>query len=73
MLQALLISPTTIATNPVPRMTKIHCPNCGSSAERYHLEADQLTRTQCATCDYLMITCTRTGAVVEAYAPGYAR
>ncbi|TAE54161.1 MAG: replication restart DNA helicase PriA, partial [Nostocales cyanobacterium] len=32
------------------------------------------TRTQCSTCDYLMINCTRTGRVVEAYAPGiYAR
>jgi predicted RNA-binding Zn-ribbon protein involved in translation (DUF1610 family) len=49
---------------------KIRCPNCGSHAERYHLPSDQLTRTQCPSCDYLMITCSRTGRVIEAYAPG---
>lgn len=53
---------------------KIHCPNCGSAAERHYVTDRQLTRTQCSTCDYLMINCTRTGRVVEAYAPGiYAR
>jgi uncharacterized paraquat-inducible protein A len=46
------------------------CPNCGSPAERHHLEQEQLTRTQCPRCDYLMITCTQTGRVIEAYAPG---
>jgi predicted RNA-binding Zn-ribbon protein involved in translation (DUF1610 family) len=49
---------------------KICCPNCGSQAERYYISDSQLTRTQCPTCDYLMITCTRTGKVIEAYAPG---
>lgn len=49
---------------------KIRCPNCGSEGERYYLPDSQLTRTQCAACDYLMITCTRTGKVIEAYAPG---
>ena len=48
----------------------IRCPNCGSPAERHHVLESQLTRTQCPTCDYLMITCTRTGKVIEAYAPG---
>jgi protein-tyrosine-phosphatase len=48
------------------------CPNCGSPAERYHLASRQITRTQCPTCDYLMIMCTRTGKVIEAYAPGIA-
>ncbi|NES99821.1 MAG: replication restart DNA helicase PriA [Sphaerospermopsis sp. SIO1G2] len=53
---------------------KIHCPNCGSKAERHYITDRQLTRTQCSHCDYLMINCTRTGRVVEAYAPGiYAR
>jgi hypothetical protein len=52
----------------------VRCPNCGSHAERHHLADDHLTRTQCQTCDYLMITCTLTGKVIEAYAPGiYAR
>jgi hypothetical protein len=49
---------------------KIRCPNCGSEGERHYLPDSQLTRTQCAACDYLMITCTRTGKVIEAYAPG---
>ena len=48
----------------------IRCPNCGRPAERHHLSDVQLTRTQCPTCDYLMVTCARTGKVVEAYAPG---
>lgn len=46
----------------------IHCPNCGSHAERYH--SPTLIKTQCHTCDYLMITCSETGKVFEAYAPG---
>ncbi len=52
----------------------VRCPNCGSHAERHYLERDQLTRTQCPTCDYLMVMCSETGKVIEAYAPGiYAR
>lgn len=49
---------------------KIRCPNCGSEGERHHLLSSQLTRTQCSSCDYLMVMCSRTGRVVEAYAPG---
>ncbi|MDM9381237.1 replication restart DNA helicase PriA [Chlorogloeopsis sp. ULAP01] len=52
----------------------IYCPNCGSKGERYYIFDRQLTRTQCQSCDYLMVCCTRTGKVIEAYAPGiYAR
>ena len=51
-------------------LQKIHCPNCGSKAERNFIPDSQITRTQCPTCDYLMINCTRTGRVIEAYAPG---
>jgi ssDNA-binding Zn-finger/Zn-ribbon topoisomerase 1 len=52
----------------------VRCPNCGSHAERHPLESNQLIRTQCPSCDYLMITCSKTGKVIEAYAPGiYAR
>lgn len=50
----------------------IHCPNCGRSAERHYLNDQQLTRTQCSGCDYLMIVCQKTGKVIEAYAPGIA-
>ncbi|WP_228014358.1 replication restart DNA helicase PriA [Fortiea sp. LEGE XX443] len=49
---------------------KIYCPNCGKTAERYYILDSELTRTQCSSCDYLMISCTRTGKVIEAYAPG---
>nr|WP_242059902.1 replication restart DNA helicase PriA [Oscillatoria sp. FACHB-1407] len=48
----------------------IYCPNCGSSAERHYLSARAMVRTQCPSCDYLLITCSHTGNVVEAYAPG---
>lgn len=46
----------------------IHCPNCGSFAERFY--RIEITQTQCHSCDYLMITCSQTGRVLEAYAPG---
>ena len=48
----------------------IRCPNCGSHAERNYLVSNRQTRTECPVCDYLMITCSLTGKVVEAYAPG---
>jgi endogenous inhibitor of DNA gyrase (YacG/DUF329 family) len=48
----------------------IRCPNCGSPAERQYLLLIEQTQTQCPTCDYFMLTCSRTGNVVEAYAPG---
>jgi predicted RNA-binding Zn-ribbon protein involved in translation (DUF1610 family) len=52
----------------IPKKHQIRCPNCGAHAERkYH---NQLTHTECPACDYLMITRTATGEVVEAYAPG---
>ncbi len=46
------------------------CPNCGSPAERHVILDRDLTRTQCATCDYLLIACQKTGRVIESYAPG---
>lgn len=49
---------------------KIRCPNCGNEGERHHLLSSQVTRTQCPSCDYLMVMCSRTGRVIEAYAPG---
>ncbi len=48
----------------------VRCPNCGSLAERHWLQEHELTRTQCEVCDYLLVTCDRTGRVIEAYAPG---
>ncbi|MDF5726004.1 MAG: replication restart DNA helicase PriA [Rhizonema sp. PD37] len=49
---------------------KIRCPNCGSHGERHYNSHNYVTRTQCPICDYLMVSCRRTGRVIEAYAPG---
>ena len=51
---------------------RVHCPTCGSSAERYHLADSKRIRTQCARCDYLMVSCAKTGRVIEAYAPSFS-
>ncbi|MEL7475828.1 MAG: hypothetical protein AAGJ55_06310 [Cyanobacteria bacterium J06555_12] len=57
----------------------IHCPNCGQAAIRIygldrhsgcHCPDNLLTRTECPVCDYVLSTCTLSGSVVEAYAPG---
>ena len=58
----------------------VRCPNCGSLAERHYFTGDraahqkcpgqQLIQTECQTCDYLMVTCSVNGTVIEAYAPG---
>ncbi|NJO41221.1 MAG: replication restart DNA helicase PriA [Cyanobacteria bacterium CRU_2_1] len=48
----------------------IRCPNCGSPATRHHSSSRQLISTECPTCDYLMILCSSTSKVIEAYAPG---
>ncbi len=60
----------TLKNFPMQIAQKIRCPNCGSEGERYYNSQNQLTRTQCPICDYLMVSCTRTGKVIEAYAPG---
>jgi ribosomal protein L37AE/L43A len=54
----------------IPVIQKIRCPNCGSEGERHYIVHSQLSRTQCPVCDYLMVSCMRTGKVIEAYAPG---
>ena len=60
--QNFIAKPTTIQ--------RVHCPTCGSYAERiYHKDA---VRTQCSKCDYLMAICVKTGRVVEAYAPSFS-
>ena len=48
----------------------IYCPNCGDRAERYNCSESNITRTSCSHCDYLMVQCSRTGKLIEAYAPG---
>lgn len=51
---------------------KICCPNCGDRADRDYLTNQQEIRTSCPSCDYLMVKCSQTGKVIEAYAPGIA-
>jgi len=48
----------------------VRCPNCGAPAQRHLLPLLAQSRTECHRCDYLLVTCTRTGKVVEAHAPG---
>lgn len=58
----------------------VHCPNCGSLAERRFFDSDspvcqacpdhQVAQTECPVCDYLMVMCWSNGNVLEAYAPG---
>ena len=48
----------------------IRCSNCGAIAERHHLSYLAQVKTQCDQCDYLLIVCTRSGHVLESYAPG---
>ncbi|MGD1852246.1 MAG: hypothetical protein ACFCBU_17220 [Cyanophyceae cyanobacterium] len=48
----------------------VHCPNCGQHAERQHIQESRVIRTQCPSCDYLMVTCSLTARVIEAYSSG---
>jgi ribosomal protein S27AE len=52
------------------KIERVHCPNCGSFADRHHLLESHVTRTQCSSCDYLMVMSIKSGRVIEAYAPG---
>jgi hypothetical protein len=58
----------TIEQTVEPILQIVRCPNCGSYAERCRIA--QQVQTQCSICDYLMTTCSLTGRVIEAYAPG---
>ncbi|MBE9119169.1 replication restart DNA helicase PriA [Lusitaniella coriacea LEGE 07157] len=54
------------------KIEQVRCPNCGNFAERIYHSKQSITQTQCPSCDYLMVSCSQTGKVVEAYAPGIA-
>ncbi|MFK8185529.1 MAG: hypothetical protein AB8B99_19305 [Phormidesmis sp.] len=64
-----VLAPEKVAATTQATVQRVHCPTCGSYAERYH-QHDTI-RTQCAQCDYLMTICTETGRVLEAYAPSF--
>lgn len=48
----------------------IRCPNCGNHAERKFLVKLNVTEISCPVCDYLLVSCSHTGNVLESYAPG---
>ena len=49
---------------------RVRCPNCGRYGKRDTVPNTTLLRTECGSCDYLMILCEETGRVIESYAPG---
>lgn len=49
----------------------VHCPTCGRAAERHYIAKTSQVRTQCDSCDYLLVSCAKTGRVIEAYAPSF--
>lgn len=65
-----LLSNDIKKTSVPARVQKVHCPTCGSYAERRYQES--IVRTECSHCDYLMTICAETGRVIEAYAPSFS-
>jgi hypothetical protein len=53
----------------ITKSQTIHCPNCGDRAKKYLID-NSIIRTSCEHCDYLLVQCSKTGKVIEAYAPG---
>ena len=49
---------------------RIYCPNCGARAEKHFCSDTNIVRTSCYSCDYLLVQCSKTAKVIEAYAPG---
>lgn len=55
----------------------VRCPDCGSSALRSHLTStlgvtnghsnSQTIKTECPSCDYLLITCPASGNVIDTH------
>ncbi len=58
----------------------VRCSNCGNYAQRLYFNSEEIMgvvcpnreiiQTECSTCDYLMVMCSRNAQVIEAYAPG---
>ena len=48
-------------------MQYIHCPNCGSLAERSYFQNATIVQTSCEVCDYFMISTLATGVVLGSY------
>ena len=76
---ASLSAATSTDASSAPRRRKqrdavqiVHCPTCGRAAERHYVAKTSQVRTQCDSCDYLMVTCMKTGRVIESYAPSFS-
>ncbi len=58
----------------------VRCSNCGNYAERLYFNSEeimgvvcpngQVIQTECSSCDYLIVMCSRNAQVIETYAPG---
>lgn len=48
----------------------VRCPNCGKLAERQYFPKQQIAQISCSACDYFLVSCPKTGKVLECYAPG---
>ena len=48
-------------------MLYIHCPNCGSLAERTYFQNRTIMQTSCRVCDYFLVNTLNTGKVLESY------
>ncbi len=55
----------------------VHCPNCGSLAQKRFYEKEgttcpnkQIVDIECRVCDYFVVMCSRNANVLESYAPG---
>jgi len=46
-----VLAPAKVSKVKQATVQRVHCPNCGSYAERYHQQGTM--RTQCSRCDYL--------------------
>lgn len=64
-----VLAPAKVSVAKQVTVQSVHCPTCGSHAERFHQQGTM--RTQCSRCDYLMTICLETGRVLEAYAPSF--
>lgn len=78
-MEAVLLSGLTIDAPPmsqsrspffvVLQQQTVHCPNCGNLGlrQQFLLEHEVCTETACPVCDYLLVSCHRTGRVLDSY------
>ena len=75
---SLFFQKTSLQTMSVMNRTfEVPCPNCGGSATRSYFTSqdakysncpqNHVIQVECSDCDYLMVMCSVSGSVVEAY------